>query len=484
MSIRIKSGLSTDILEINSNNEITTNFPTEIGSTNSLIQTSGYVSLVSEIDDGSVTNSRSLKQLDSSQDYRLRMGKDKILWQDKFNYTTLNLSNYLLSNSSETINLGSGVISLNNGEEIGNTRYSMIETLKHFANYDTYPLYVDLVVGFSRAFDANNILEFGLGLASADNAPTDGILFRVSGGTLNGVIINNSSETVITDLFTPTPYEFNHYLIVFDSEEAEFWVDNILRGTISVPTGLGSVCSSNSLPLLFRTYNKAGVSVASQLNISQASVSLGDMASNKGWETTNIGSGLSSINYPPSYLSGQTANITNSASPTTASTLSNTTAAYTTLGGDFIYSATTSGETDYILFAFQCPSGSTESSGKNLIVTGVKLNIYNGSVAAGANVTNIQWGMAFGSTEVSLATTDSAVTSTRGPRRITLGCQTFVASAAAFTRANNPIDVKFKTPYIVEPSTYLHVFFKTPIAPTPASGQYFRGYVSINGYFE
>lgn len=100
MPIRIKSGLSTDILEINSNNEITTNFPTEIGSTNSLIQSSGYVSLVSEIDDGSVTNSRFLKQLDSSQDYRLRMGKDKILWQDKFNYTTLNLSNYSLDRKS------------------------------------------------------------------------------------------------------------------------------------------------------------------------------------------------------------------------------------------------------------------------------------------------------------------------------------------------------------------------------------------------
>ena len=92
--------------------------------------------------------------------------------------------------------------------------------------------------------------------------------------------------------------------------------------------------------------------------------------------------------------------------------------------------------------------------------------------------------MAFGSTEVSLATTDSAVTSTRGPRRITLGCQTFAASAAAFTVANNPIKIDFKTPYMVEPSTYLHVFFKTPIAPTPASSQYFRGNITINGYFE
>lgn len=484
MPIRIKSGLSTDILEVNSNNELKTNLPFQNNSNESLLGISGYLDVVSEIDDGSVTNSRSLKQLDSSPDYRVRMGKDKILWQDKFNYTTLNTSNYGISTLSQTISLVSGYLSLNTTEDAGATRYSIVKTYRNFPNYDPYPLYLDLVVGFSRGFDNNNILEFGLGFVSADSTPTDGIMFRVSGSTMYGVINNNSSETIVSTTFTPSINEFNHYLIVFDSEEAEFWVNDVLRGKISVPTGLGSVCNSNSLPLFFRTYNKVGTVSSSQLLVSQATVSIGDMITNKGWGTTSIGSGLSSIIYPPSYLSGQTANATNSTSPTTASTLSNTTAAYSTLGGDFIYSATTSGETDYILFAFQSPTGSTTSSGKNLIVTGVQINTFNGAIAAGANVTNIQWGMAFGSTSVSLATTDSASTGTRAPRRIVLGSQTFAASSAAFTVANNPINIKFKTPYIVEPSTYLHVFFKTPIAPTPASNQYFRGEVLINGYFE
>lgn len=484
MSIRIKSGLSVDILEVSSNNELKTVFPIKDSLNNSLLNISGYFSPVSEIDDGSITGSRYIKQLDSSQDYRLRAGKDKILWQDKFNYTILNLSNYSIGTLSEVVDLSSGILRLNSTNDAGSTRYSIVKTYRNFTNFETYPLYCDVVLSFDRSLDSNNIIEFGFGLVSADSAPTDGIMFRMSGGTTYGVTVNNSSATSVTTIFTPTPTQFNHYLIIFNTEKAEFWVDNILYGTITTPVGLGSPCSSNSLPLFFRTYNKAGVGTPPSVWVSQASVSLGDMISNKGWETTNIGSGLSSISYPSSYLSGQTANMTNNAAPTTASTLSNTTAAYTTLGGDFLYSATTASETDYILFAFQCPSGSTTTTGKNFIVTGVQINTFNGNVAAGATATTIQWGMAFGSTNVPLNTTDSSVSNTRAPRRITLGCQTFPASAAAFTVANNPIKIKFKTPYMVEPSTYLHVFFKTPIAPTPASNQYFRGNVSINGYFE
>ena len=484
MSIRIKSGLSVDILEVDSNNEFQTILPTVDGSNNSLIQTSGYFNVVSEIDDGTITGSRYLKQLDSSQDYRLRVGKDKIIWQDKFNYTTLNSSNYSILTSSEVIDLSSGYLRLNSTNDAGSTRYAIVETFRNFTNFETYPLYGDIVLSFDISFDPNNIIEFGFGIVSADSEPTDGVMFRISGGTTYGITINNSNVSSVSLTFTPTPTEFNHYLIIFNSEKAEFWIDNLLYGTILVPTGLGSMSSSNSLPLFFRTYNKVGVVTPPSVWVSQATVSLGDMVSNKGWETTNIGSGLSSINYPPSYLSGQTANITNSTSPSTASTLSNTTTPYTTLGGEFIYSATTSGEIDYILFGFQNPSGSTTTSGKNLIVTGIKINTFNGSVAAGANVTTLQWGMAFGSTDISLGNTDSLTTGSRAPRRIAVGCQTFVASAAAFTRANNPIDVKFKTPYIVEPGTYLHVFFKTPIAPAPAASQYFRGYVLINGYFE
>lgn len=474
MSVVIK-GYSNNLADVDSDGNLKVNLPT-------VLSGAGYASIVSEIDSGSVTGTRLQRQSDASQDYRTRVGIDKILWQDTFNHAILNTSRYAGVTSTQTITLAGGFLNMNAGASVASGAVSRVQTFRPFTLFGTYPLYLDFKLKFSVALQANSVIEFGLGLAATTAAPTDGVFFRASGGQLNGVMNNNGTEITASNIFTPVANEVNHYLIVVGMDSVEFWVDDILRATIDVPTSLGSPCQSNALPLLIRNYNSSTVTTAIQLNIAQLAVTLGDMDSGKDWATTMVANGQSALSAPDGQTAAQTANYANSAAPASA-TLSNTTAGYATLGGQFQFAAVAGAEMDYALFAYLNPVATAAIPGKTLVITGVRIDTFNTGAAVATTPTLLQWAIAVGSTAVSLATADSATAGARAPRRLLLGSQSMAVGTAVGGNADKNIDVDFGSPLIVEAGSYCHIILKMPVA-TATGSQVIRGVVMVNGYFE
>jgi len=475
MSIILKGGVSNILADVDLNNNLKVNLPM-------VLSGAGYVLTAGEVDDGSVTGTKTIRPMDVSQDYRLRTGIDKILWQDTFNHAILNTSKYQGVTSVSTITLANGFLNLNAGNAVAATNVARVQTYKTFSIFNTYPLYVDFKAKFSTFLQANNVIEFGLGYATTTTTPTDGVFFRAVGGQLNAVLNNNGAETSVANIFTPSPNVVYHFAITIGQDRCTFWVNDTIIASINTPSGLGSPCQSNALPLLLRNYNSGAVSTAIQLNIAQLGITLGDMDSGKDWATSMITNGQSSISAPDGATAAYTANIVNSAAPVSAS-LSNTTAGYATLGGQFQWAAAAGSETDIALFAYLNPAGTAAIPGKTLIITGVKIDTFNTGVAVASTATVLQWSIGVGGTAVSLATTDSATAGTRATRRLGLGVQNLPVGSAIGSVASPNIDIKFAAPLMVEPGSYCHIIVKLPVATATAS-LIIRGIVSINGYWE
>lgn len=479
MSVIIKGGTSNILADVDSNNNLKVNMPTTLSAT-------GYVTMVAEPDSGTITGSKLRRALDASQDYRLRTGIDKVIWQDTFNHGVLNNSKYLGVTNVQTIVLASGFMSLNAGLSVASAAVSRVQTFKTFSLFNSFPVIFNIRAKFSANFQSNNVIEYGFGYAATTVAPTDGVFFRVVGGILLGVINNNGSETTAITGFVPTVGAVDEYTIIIGQDRTEFWINNILRATIITPTGLGAPCMSNSLPLLFRNYNSGVVSSAIQFSVAQTSISLGDMDSGKDWSSMMVTNGQSSINTTDGQAAvaagTYTSNNVNITAPVSA-TLANATAGYATLGGQFQFAAVAGAETDYALFAYLNPAGTAIIPGKTLVITGVRIDTFNTVAAVAGTSTVLQWSIGVGGTAVTLLTVDSATAGTRATRRLNLGTQVFLVGAAAGANCDRNIDVKFPSPLMVEAGTYCHIILKMPIATATAT-EIIRGVVMINGYFE
>jgi hypothetical protein len=172
---------------------------------------------------------------------------------------------------------------------------------------------------------------------------------------------------------------------------------------------------------------------------------------------------------------GSTANWANSAAPA-AATLSNIAAGYATLGGQFSFATVAGAETDYALFGYAVPVAAAGSHNRMLRIDAVWVDSVNAGAAVATTATILQWGIAVGSTGVSLATGEAATT--KAPRRIPIGMQSWVVGAAIGAAAERQY-VQFQNPLMCEPGTYVHIFFKTPVG-TATGSQTIRGVVGVD----
>lgn len=476
MSVIIKSGFGTDTANVTANNELKIAPTTDIA-------LPGYVATVCEVHDGAAGVARLSRPMDITTDFRTRIGVDNLLFQDSFTHTIFNTSVYQGVVATMTTAFSGAHLVFNSGNSVASAAVARVQTYKSFPMYGTYPLYIEFWARFSTAPQTNNVAELGIGIATGTATPTDGIYFKLdSTGLLKGVTNYNGTETSTSETFpTISANVSNHYLIVQHNDRVEFWIDDVLYGALDRPTSAPSLSQAYALPLLMRIFNSGAVGSAQRLEVNAVNVSLGDMNSNRDWPIVQVGNGLSSISVPHGTAAGQTANWANSAAPASA-TLSNTAAGYTTLGGQYQFLAVAGAETDYALFGYQNPAGTAAISGRNLFIQGVIISLVNTVVAVGATGTVFQWGVAVGSTAVSLATVDSATAGTRAPRRLTVGIQS-LAPASVVGATALPINILFDAPLVCEPGCFVHIILKMPIGLATAT-EIFRGGVAVNGYFE
>lgn len=439
---------------------------------------SGFAAMVSE--KGVYPNGdRLMREIEVSDDYRIRTECDSILFSDYPTGTALNSSIWTTRlSASQTVVLGSNRYELNSSGLNTINSGSMLRTCRTFQWYKANALYMETALSWTAQPVANWIAEWGyFNATSAIAAITDGVFFRIVNGVLRGVICNNSSEQYVE---FPLPSFGSVYDTVIEicQDIVHFWINGSLKGSIAVPAALFAPLGLVQCQYAARTYNGAVIPASViKLQISAIQVSNGGADLNRLWPTCKGGMGAGSYQVPSGAAAGQTVNWVNSGAITAiaAASLTNGAASFTGLGGQFRFGAPAGADTDFHIMKYLVPIGST------LIVRGVTLDAFNQGAAVGTTPTTIQWAVGVGSTADTLAGTEDLV-GVKVRRVIPLGITSWVVGALVGQQANT-IDRNYDVPLVVHGGEYFSILAKV-ILGTATASQEIRGQVMVNGYFE
>jgi hypothetical protein len=477
MSIIIKSGANGHLAGVDEQTNLLVNLPMSA-------ETAGFAAMLADNDSGTITGSRYVLNPEVSGDYRLRTGIDQMMFNELFPGSVLNSALWTAPVTTATITVASGYANLNAAGSLASAAVARLQTYRSFPCYKSYTTYFEMELQFTSIPVVGNVCEWGAFISTGTAAPTDGAFFRLNAaGELRCVTNNNGTETQ-SETIDVSLLGVNHskaYLIYIMSNKAFFWIDNILVSTIDVTAGQGTVSSSQNLPLSFRCYNSLATSTAQIMKVSMVNVTLADMNSSKPWNDIVCGAGGNSSQGQTSGTMGSTALYTNSLAPTAGVVMTNTTAALGSgLGGQFSALPTLAVNTDGIVCSFQVPLGTSTVPGKSLYIKGVNIDAVVTTVLAG-NATPVVYvySLAYGHTNVSLATTESATS--KAPRRKILGVNSFPA-AAALSTIGAEVKADLENPIVVQPGEFVQIVAKNIGAVTTSGVITFL--VDIDGFFE
>jgi len=450
-------------------------------------ETAGFAVLGTEQNpaDGIGSIGRVTKALEADDDYRLRTGGDTMVFNEPFFGAAINTGIWQQNLTTMTVTVGSNAMLLNAGASVAANAVARVNSYILFPLYDSFETYLAFEYIYTPvALIANTTLEMGAFIASGVTAPTDGAFLRYNAaGTAEAVVVFNSTETSVV-ITTPTVGVRHRVVIASYINETQFWIDDVLVCAIATPVARGAPESSGNLPLTFRLYNGAvGPASAAQVQIYNPAVSLGGWQNTRDNATTNALAGGMGVQGQTGATLGSLANWANSAAPATA-TLSNTVAGYGVgvLGGQFRFAAPAGAETDFILFAFQCPAAAANAHNKKFVCVGVVIDTWNEVVAVATTGTVLQWGLAVGSTAASLATAEAATT--KAARRFPVGVQSFAVTDPV-GKAAQQLSIMFPkgAELVANPGEFLGVILKVPVGTATAT-ETFRGLVALLGYWE
>lgn len=476
--IPIQDGAGGPLLTVDANNRAkislaNSDTPTQVGS----------VRIISESDPGTILGTPILKAPETSDDFRLRVGIDNLWDYEQFNYTAQNTTKHNAVVTGQTIVYSGQYLTTNGASVTTVTTGVRIRTYRYFPIFGAGVLYLDMQAGVTAAIPTNTTIDFGFFTDAGANpfTPTDGAYFRINAAGVLGVAnYAGAEQTVVLTDFTPELNRTYQWTITLSHNQVLFWIDDVCYGQITKSATTPQIVQASTLPVAIRHAIAGGAaSSVIQFRVGAYAVTVGDINASRLWASAMAGMGLSSIQGASGMTQGQTANYVNSTIPTTAAG-TNIAAAYTTLGGQWQVAPVAGNETDIIMFGYQVPAQAAGVPAKNLVIRGVWIDGFNSGAANGATATVLQWGLAAGSTAVSLATAEAA--GTRAPRRIPLGIQTLQAAAAIGTKMER-VDVNLDAPIVCEPGTFVHIFYKQPIGLATAS-QILRGVVGVNAHWE
>ena len=427
----------------------------------------GSVRIDSENDSGTLTGTPYLKSPETSLDYRLRTGIDTVLFSETFNATAQNTSNWsYIFNTLTAAQPGAGTVNFGVVQGTTNAHGALMRSYQYFPIMGTAPLSAEFSAGaFTAQIVTNEVWLMGFGNpTAATTEPTDGVWFKYTSAGWVGVIRFNGSTVESSPFFSTAQTnlgELGKYSIVMGEQEIEFWRNDLLLGKMTIPVANGQPSIQASLPIFMMKYNTGAVANTNTMRVSDLTVSMMDIASNKPWAHQMATAGQMGYIGQNGHTQGQTAWWTNNTAPTAAAATNTAAiAGATTLGGLVAVLPTLAANSDGILFSYQNPASTINITGRNLVITGVRLQGVVSVVLAGGPVTYI-YGLAFGHTAVSLATAETAsfaTGTTHAPRRLFLGIENYALNAAVGTvGATSPITVTFNTPVVVRPGEFVAI---------------------------
>jgi hypothetical protein len=404
------------------------------------------------------------------------------LFYDQIEGTAINTNLWTGSNTTMTMTQSAGFINLNAGAITTTTTHARIASVKTLPRFGYFPMIGRFACKVTNPTATNQNMEIGFAVAATSAAPTDGAFFRWTSSGLFAVVSFNSTETVSSALSGVTAGNVAVLEVHLVGRKAQFIIDGVLVATITATAANSGLTSVDRLPIHARVTNSGTASAAPQLQISRVTVLQSDLDWGKSWPDEISDSQAKGTYQSPVTTFAQTANWGNAAAPTTR-TIANTTAGETTLGGLIAFTPTYTANNDYILFGYQVPAG------YELHITSVTVGgpFFVSATTVPATVTLFFWGMAVGSSAVSLATADALgpPPTTWGPRRFALGATTQAASPTVATFPN-PVMIQqsFPTPILCDAGRFVHIFVRTPIARAAGTAEIQYATASVNGYFE
>jgi hypothetical protein len=477
MATKIETGNNTPgLANVDSNNNLNVITPLSA-------ETAGFITLSADNDMGEVTGSRYVLSPEVTGDYRLRVGVDNMGFNELFPGAALNTGLWTSPVTTMTLTVAGGFANLNAASSVAINAVARLQTYRHFPCYKSYTTYFEQEVNFTQTPVIGNVCEWGAFISTGTAAPTDGAFFRLNAaGEFRAVTNNNGTETQSGTLDFDALVGVNHtrsFLIYIMSNKAFFWIDNILVATIESPAGQGTVTSSQNLPMSFRNYNSTATSIAQVMKVSMVNVTFADQNSSKAWGHVIAGAGGHLSQGQTGGVIGTTALYTNSLAAGAGVALTNTTAAAGSgLGGQFSIQPTLAAGTDGIVSSYQVPLGTSALPGKSLYITRININAGVTTALTGGPVL-YAWSLAYGHTSVSLATTETATS--KAPRRLPLGMQSF-ASASAVGTLGNIIDIDLAVPIVVQPGEFVQTVAKNLGTVTTAG--VITAIISFGGYWE
>lgn len=406
--------------------------------------------------------SNTLASPETDDDARLRIAHESVWDSETFNYTAQNTGKHIYRNTTMTNGWTAAGLTTNSANITTTT------TGASFATYAEYPivgasqLYCEVEGSFTASPTTNTIIDFGMfrGATANPYAPADGVYFRLTSAGLFGVINSNGTETTTSVFsFSYTNNRKYQFIIAFHEREVEFWIDNVLQGSLETPVGQGQPCMSASLPFGVRhaiTGGAAGAALSFVLNdytVSIGGPNIAQTASIMGQRVYGSYQGMSG------WAMGQLASYANSTNPTAAAPSNTALTANlpSGLGGQGAVTAAVAAATDGIWGSFQNPVPTVNLQGRRLVLRGVRVDAVNMGAAVATTPTTIQFALAFGHNAVSLATAEAATT--KAPRRLPLGFMTWpVGAAIGQGPQNGPIVADLgDAPIFVNPGEFVQL---------------------------
>jgi hypothetical protein len=334
-------------------------------------------------------------QIGFSDDGRVRISGDQILFWDTIEGAALNTNLWTTSTSTMTITQGNGYITLNANATTTAGTYAILQTNKQFLRFVGNTVFWQCVASFLPATQTvpspGAVYEIGLAnFSGATLNASDGIFLRITaGGDAYMIQSFNGQEEAnpVTDnngnppLLIPTHFYLVECLVTDEHihlEVVDLGTSKELPGELSLVSQDFTFLSTKPaafsvahLPLAARVYNLVTTVTAPTLLLGGLEVTLLDSINTRSYGEMLVVNGKGAYQ-GPNITAGliQTANHANSTSPASA-TLSNTAAGYTTLGGRYQFAALAGAATDYALFGFQVPAGI------DLVIYGVRITAMN-----------------------------------------------------------------------------------------------------------
>ena len=460
----------------------------------------GKVRIMSENDDGTLlAGVPYLKSPETSNDYRLRVGTDTILFEDAFNASTQNTNNWMYVFATLTAaQPGAGTVNFSAVQGTTSAHGAYMRTFQYFPITNTAPMAVEFYGGsFTAPLVAGEVWLAGLGIPSAATTiPTDGIWFRLTTSGLEGIIAYNGSSTstgIIYPFASISQDVIAKYTLIIGENEIEMWIEDQLVSNYVLPAGNVLPFQDMALPVFMMKYNTGAVSNTNTMRVSRVGVTLMDLATSRPWGQTL---GIMSRSLYVGQNGNTMGTTAGNSSPTVALVAtqagSNTApnAAMAGLGGIFqmtaqVSTAGTSG--DMVAQYFANPAGTINITGRNLVITGVKISCINYGAAVATTPTTLVWGLAYGhlsNTMTGTETASFATATTHAPRRIMLGMNWVNIAAPIGQPYDKEITGDFSSaPLVIRPGEYLATTVRFLVGTATAS-QTVVYTIYFTGYFE